>query len=51
MIPKRIHYCWLSGEEFPRKMRDCISSWKANLRDYEFVLWDMKKVLESVMTT
>ena len=47
MIPKRIHYCWLSGEEFPRKMQDCISSWKANLRDYEFVLWDMKKVLES----
>lgn len=43
MIPKIIHYCWLSGDEFPELIKTCIESWKIKLPDYEFVLWDTKK--------
>lgn len=42
-IPKIIHYCWLSGEEFPELIQNCIDSWKEHLSDYEFVLWDTKQ--------
>lgn len=47
MIPKRVHYCWLSGEPYPEKMRRCMASWKKVLPDYEFVLWDAEKVPQS----
>ena len=40
MIPKIIHYCWLSGEPYPNEIRRCIDSWRELLHDYEFVLWD-----------
>lgn len=43
-IPKIIHYCWLSGEPFPDLVQKCIKSWKEHLSDYEFVLWDLKKI-------
>jgi len=43
MIPKIIHYCWLSGGEYPALSKKCIDSWKKILPDYEIVLWDMKK--------
>ena len=43
MIPKIIHYCWLSDDKFPDDIQKCIDSWKKNLPDYEFVLWDTKK--------
>jgi len=43
MIPKIIHYCWLSGEEFPPLIKKCINSWKERLPDYEFILWDTNK--------
>lgn len=43
MIPKIIHYCWLSNDPFPKLISDCILSWKKNLPDYEFVLWDTNK--------
>lgn len=39
MIPKVIHYCWLSGDPFPREIRRCIDSWKKLLPDYELRLW------------
>lgn len=41
MIPKIIHYCWLSGEPFPRKIRRCIATWKKVLPDYQLKLWTM----------
>ncbi len=44
MIPKVIHYCWLSGDEYPELVCKCINSWKSILVDYEFVLWDTKKI-------
>lgn len=40
MIPKIIHYTWFSGEEMPQMLKDCMASWKRNLRGYEFRLWD-----------
>jgi len=43
MIPKKIHYCWLSGDEFPPLIQKCIATWKDKLPDYEFILWDSNK--------
>lgn len=43
MIPKIIHYCWLSDDPFPELIAKCIATWKAKLPDYEFILWDTKK--------
>lgn len=44
MIPKIIHYCWFGGKPFPPLVEMCINSWKKNLPDYEFVLWDENKI-------
>jgi len=40
MIPKIIHYCWLSNDQFPEDIQVCIDSWKNKLPNYEFKLWD-----------
>lgn len=41
MIPKIIHYCWLSQDKKPESIRKCIQSWHRYLPDYEFRLWDI----------
>ena len=43
MIPKKIHFCWLSTDSYPRKIENCIDSWKALLPDYEIIKWDLNK--------
>lgn len=43
MIPKKIHYCWLSDNPFPDLIVRCIDSWHKALPDYEFILWNRKK--------
>lgn len=43
MIPKIIHYCWLSGDAYPEDIVLCIKSWKEKLPDYEIVLWDTNR--------
>jgi mannosyltransferase OCH1-like enzyme len=43
MIPKTIHYCWLSGDAYPDKIAYCINRWKRHLKGYDFILWDLKK--------
>lgn len=43
MIPKIIHFCWLSDDEYPKIIKKCIESWRKKLPDYEIVLWDTKK--------
>ncbi|PQV50404.1 glycosyl transferase-like sugar-binding protein [Jejuia pallidilutea] len=43
MIPKIIHFCWLSEDEYPKLIKKCIESWKAKLPDYDFILWDINK--------
>ena len=41
MIPKIIHYCWISGEEnMPEDIKTCIESWHKYLPDYEFINWN-----------
>lgn len=50
MIPKIIHFCWLSNDEYPALIKKCMASWKTKLPDYEFILWDTKKFdLESCL--
>lgn len=44
MIPKKIHYCWLSNEEMPDKLNKCLESWKNKLPDYEIIKWDLNKI-------
>ncbi len=46
MIPKIIHYCWISGTNYPDLIKHCIDSWHKLLPDYQFVLWDKSKVQE-----
>ncbi len=43
MIPKIIHYCWLSGKPLLEFNQHCINSWKKQLKGYEFVLWDLER--------
>lgn len=43
MIPKKIHYCWLSNDPMPQQLQKCVDSWKKNLPDYEIVKWDLNR--------
>lgn len=43
MIPKIIHYCWLSDDEYPESIKKCLDSWKKLLPDYEIRLWDRNR--------
>lgn len=43
MIPKKIHFCWFSGEPYPENVQRCLDSWKKFLPDFESVLWDAEK--------
>lgn len=43
MIPKKIHYCWLSNDPYPEKIEKCINSWKEKLPDYEIIKWDLNR--------
>jgi hypothetical protein len=40
MIPRTIHYCWLSGEAIPPRLQRCIDSWRKVMPDYQMVKWD-----------
>ncbi|MDR3272733.1 MAG: hypothetical protein LBT29_04560 [Flavobacteriaceae bacterium] len=42
-IPKKIHWCWLSGDPLPKSLQKCINSWKRIMPDYEIILWDKKR--------
>lgn len=44
MIPKIVHFCWLSNDPYPKLISDCISSWKQHLPDYELMLWNTKRI-------
>ena len=46
MIPKLIHYSWFSGEPFPAHIKALMATWKKFIPDYEFMLWDAKKLAE-----
>lgn len=42
MIPRIIHYCWLSNEPMPPELKRCIKSWKQKLPNYKIKKWDTK---------
>ena len=42
MIPKIIHFCWLSEDPYPKKIQRCINSWKCHLPDYQIIHWNTK---------
>lgn len=49
MIPKKIHYCWLSDEKMPSRIKMCLKSWKDIMPDFELILWDKNRFdIESV---
>ena len=43
MIPRRIHYCWLSGEQMPELLQRCLASWQQVMPDYEIIKWDCSR--------
>lgn len=43
MIPKIIHYCWLSNDPIPSNIQHYMDSWKKYLPDYEFIHWNFDK--------
>jgi hypothetical protein len=43
MIPKKIHYCWLSKGKMSNVAIKCISTWHKIMPEYEFILWDAEK--------
>ena len=43
MIPKIIHYCWLSNDPIPKDLKKYMKSWKEKLYDYEIILWDLNR--------
>lgn len=40
MIPKIIHFCWLSNEPYPEFISKCMYSWKEKMPDYQIKKWD-----------
>jgi len=48
MIPKKIHYVWLSNDPLPRLPELCINSWKKHCPDYEIIHWNMEKCREII---
>ena len=43
MIPKIIHYCWLSDDPIPEELKEYMKSWKKLLPEYEFIKWDFNR--------
>lgn len=42
MIPKTIHYCWLSDDPFPAKIKKCMDTWQKTHPDYTIKRWSTK---------
>lgn len=40
MIPKIIHYCWLSKDKKPENVLNCIESWNKTLPGWKIKCWD-----------
>ena len=43
MIPKIIHWCWLSNDPVPPKMKRFMDHWHEVLPDYEFMHWNFER--------
>lgn len=40
MVPKKIHFCWMSGDPYPAKIQRCMDSWRRVMPGYEIKLWN-----------
>lgn len=47
MIPKIIHYCWLSNDPIPTELQTCMESWRKYLPEYELILWNFDRFPKS----
>ena len=45
MIPKLIHLCWFSGDEYPEDIKFCLDSWKKVLPDFQVKVWTKEMAL------
>lgn len=43
MIPKIIHYCWLSNDPIPDSLKKYMESWKKYLPDYKIIHWNFDR--------
>ena len=43
MIPRKIHYCWLSDDPLPTDIQQCMDSWQKVMPDYELIRWDRSR--------
>jgi mannosyltransferase OCH1-like enzyme len=43
LIPKIIHYCWLSNDPVPDDLKKYMLSWKEKLFDYKFMFWNFDR--------
>lgn len=48
MIPKIIHYSWISSDEKPELVQQCMASWKKYLPDYDVILWDAERIRQEI---
>lgn len=48
MIPKIIHYSWISKDPMPQEVLDCMDSWKKVMPDYEWILWDANRIKDEI---
>lgn len=46
-IPKIIHLCWFSGDEYPEIIKKCIKSWEQTLPDFKIKIWTKEMALET----
>ena len=40
IIPKKIHYVWVGGNDKPKDIQKCMNTWKKYLKDYEIIEWN-----------
>lgn len=48
MIPKVIHYIWLSNDEKPQLIKDCMASWAKIMPDYQIKCWNMENIPHNI---
>lgn len=43
MIPRIIHYVWLSADEKPALIQKCIDSWQKTMPDFKIICWNQSR--------
>lgn len=43
MIPKIIHYCWLSNDPIPDNLKKYMDTWKEKLPEYKIIHWNFDR--------